>query len=190
MEKIIIAAVSKNGAIGKDNALLWHLREDLKYFKATTLGHPVIMGRRTFESIGRPLPGRLNIVVSRTLKEVDGVVVVPSLPEAYRRAEEYIAKENSQSTDTTLVKVENPPKEENAPQGGRCFVIGGAQLYSEAISSADSLYLTAIKAIAPEADKFFPTIDSGIWLLASSSEPKTDPETGIVFTFDVWTRRK
>ena len=69
MEKCIIAAVAEDGAIGKDNALLWHLPEDLKYFKATTMGCPVIMGRRTFESIGRPLPGRLNIVISKKITE-------------------------------------------------------------------------------------------------------------------------
>ena len=83
MEKCIIAAVAEDGAIGKDNALLWHLPEDLKYFKATTMGCPVIMGRRTFESIGRPLPGRLNIVISKTLcSDDERISVFGDLPSA------------------------------------------------------------------------------------------------------------
>lgn len=161
MEKCIIAAVSENGAIGKDNALLWHLKEDMRYFKATTLGHPVIMGRRTFESIGRPLPGRRNIVVSKTLQPMEGIEIVPSLDEAYNLVDE----------------------------NEKCFIIGGAQLYAEAISGADALYITAVKALAPEADKFFPLIDSKIWNLTSSSEQHTDPATGIKFTFDIWVRQ-
>ena len=184
MEKCIIAAVSKNGAIGKDNALLWHLKEDMRYFKATTLGHPVIMGRRTFESIGRPLPGRRNIVVSKTLQPMEGITIVPSLDEAYRKAEEYLADKGQEGG--------NASAPEGAPNGNtpcdRCFIIGGAQLYAEAISGADALYITAVKALAPEADKFFPLIDSKIWKLTSSSEQHTDPATGIKFTFDIWTR--
>ena len=87
MEKCIIAAVAEDGAIGKDNALLWHLPEDLKYFKATTMGCPVIMGRRTFESIGRPLPGRLNIVISKTLRSDDErISVFGDLPSEIGRA--------------------------------------------------------------------------------------------------------
>ncbi len=188
MEKIIIAAVSKNGAIGKDNALLWHLREDLKYFKTTTLGHPVIMGRRTFESIGKPLPGRCNIVVSRTLPPQEGIDIVPSLEDAYRKAEEHIAEGHNQNDVKSFP--EDGSSEKGCPESDRCFVIGGAQLYAEAISGADRLYITAVKALAPEADKFFPLIDSKIWELSSSSEPRTDPGTGLSFTFDVWTRRK
>ena len=94
MEKAIIAAVADNGAIGKDNALLWHISEDLKYFKKVTSGHPVIMGRKTFASIGRPLPKRLNIIVSRNLAASganpcgegpmpDNVLVAASLEEAF-----------------------------------------------------------------------------------------------------------
>lgn len=165
MEKCIIAAVAEDGAIGRDNGLLWHLNDDLKYFKSVTMGCPVIMGRRTFESIGRPLPGRLNIVVSRTMRpsaDSSFVVVAGSLEEAYR-----------------LVG--------DAP---RCFVIGGAQLYSEAIGTADRLYITRIRAAAPDADRFFPETDPGLWTLESSSEPHTDPATGLSFTFEILSRRR
>ena len=169
MEKCIIAAVAEDGAIGKDNGLLWHLKDDLKYFKTVTMGCPVIMGRRTFESIGRPLPGRRNIVVSGTMSKVAFPVkssgnhfeVAGSLGEAYGLAAD-------------------------AP---RCFVIGGAQLYSEAIGTADRLFLTRIRAAAPDADRFFPPIDAAEWSLESASEPHTDPATGLSFTFEVLSRR-
>ncbi len=166
MEKCIIAAVAEDGAIGKDNALLWHLPEDLKYFKATTLGCPVIMGRRTFESIGRPLPGRCNIVISRTLHSDDGrISIFGNLPDALSFAERAV----------------------ETPQ--RCFIIGGAQLYAEAIGTADRLYITRIHAKAPDADSHFPDIDPAQWHLDSVSPLHTDPETGITFTFDLYSRR-
>ncbi len=162
--KCIIAAVAEDGAIGKDNALLWHLPEDLKYFKEVTMGCPVIMGRRTYESIGRALPGRRNIVVSRTLDVLDEkVTVVRDLNGAFTAAE----------SDCT---------------SGRCFVIGGAQLYSEAIESADRLYITRIHASAPSADRFFPAIDKKVWSLESVSELHTDSNTGITFSFELYLR--
>lgn len=164
MEKCIIAAVAEDGAIGKDNGLLWHLPKDLKYFKATTLGCPVIMGRRTFESIGRPLPGRRNIVVSSTMQSDDErVSVVPDLAEAFGLSEHCGAE--------------------------RCFVIGGVQLYAEAISEVDRLYITRIHATAPNADRHFPVIDPALWTPDSVSPLHTDSETGIAFSFDVYVRR-
>ncbi len=180
MKKCIIAAVAEDGAIGKDNGLLWHLPEDLKYFKKVTMGCPVIMGRRTFESIGRALPGRHNIVVSRTwqaqgdgpvtvARNLDGaqedcpVTVVRNLDGAFRAAE--------RDSDS-----------------GKCFVIGGAQLYAEAISKVDRLYITRIHASAPDADSFFPAIDKTEWSLESASELHTDPETGITYTFEIQQR--
>ena len=165
MEKYIIAAVAENGAIGKDNGLLWHLPEDLKYFKEVTMGCPVIMGRRTYESIGRALPGRRNIVVSRTLQtQEDGpVTVARSLDEAFTLAE----RDGGQD---------------------RCFVIGGAQIYEEAIPMVDRLRITRIHAAVPDADRFFPAIDKSAWSLESASELHTDPKTGITFTFEIWNR--
>lgn len=163
--KCIIAAVAEDGAIGKDNGLLWHLPEDLKYFKEVTMGCPVIMGRRTYESIGRALPGRRNIVVSRTLQtQADGpVTVAGSLNEAFTVAER-----------------------DGGPD--RCFVIGGARLYAEAIPMVDRLFITRIHAAAPDADRFFPAIDETVWSLESASELHTDPKTGVKFTFEIWNR--
>ncbi len=164
MEKCIIAAVAEDGAIGKNNGLLWHLPEDLKYFKEMTMGCPVIMGRRTFESIGRPLPGRLNVVISRTLNmEDERICVFGDLASALNFAEQNDAAQ-------------------------RCFIIGGARLYAESIDIADKLYITRIHAQAPDADSHFPEISPSLWHQDSVSPLHTDPKTGITFTFDVYSR--
>ncbi len=126
----IIAAVAENGAIGKNNQLLWHLPDDLKHFKEITFGHPVIMGQRTFESLGKPLPGRLNIVLS---KDGDyhpaGVTVCDSINKAVSIASRQDRKE--------------------------IFFIGGGMVYEQAIKIADKLYLTIVDGNY-DADTFFP----------------------------------
>lgn len=160
MEKCIIVAIADNNAIGRDNALLWHISEDLKFFKRTTSGCPVIMGRRTFESIGRPLPKRLNIVVSRGYDAPEGVVVVPSLEEAYKAAE-----------------------------SPRCFIIGGGQIYAQALPGADRLIVTHVHTVIEGADTFFPQIDASVWQIAERSEIMTDPETGYDFEFVTYIKR-
>ncbi len=180
MEKVIIVAIADNNAIGRDNALLWHISEDLKFFKRTTSGCPVIMGRRTFESIGRPLPKRINIVVSRGFEAPDGVVVVASLEEAYGVAAEALA--DGPSMDSA----------EAGPTGGfsveelaesRCFVIGGGQIYAQALETADRLIITHVHTVIEDADTFFPVISPEVWTVASRSEAMTDPETGYEFEF-------
>jgi dihydrofolate reductase len=135
---VIIAAVAKNGVIGKDNALPWHLPEDLKHFKALTLGHQVVMGRKTWESLPerfRPLPGRQNIVVTRNAAYVaPGATVVNSLAAA-----------------------------ENAGTSGRdLFVIGGAELYAHALPLADRLELTEIDREV-DGNVCFPAFDRALW---------------------------
>ncbi len=160
MEKVIIVAIADNYAIGRDNALLWHISEDLKFFKRTTSGYPVIMGRRTFESIGRPLPKRTNIVISRGFDAPEGVTVVSSLEEAYAVASE------SCSMDA-----------------GRCFIMGGGQIYAQALEDADRLIITHVHTAIEDADTFFPVIDPSVWKVASRSEMMTDPETGYEFEF-------
>ena len=112
----IIVAVAQNGVIGDKNALLWHISEDMRFFRRTTSGHPVIMGRKTYDSLGRPLPNRTNVVISRTTKEIEGCTVVGSLEEAIALF----------------------PKEEEI------FIIGGAQIYALALEVADRLYLTRV----------------------------------------------
>lgn len=131
----IIVAVAKNGVIGCHNRLIWHISEDLKRFKALTIGHPIIMGRKTFESIGRPLPGRTNIVVSRNTElKIDGVSVVGSIQEAI----------------------------DMLPQEDEIFIIGGGQIYEQALPLTSKIYLTLVDQ-TPDGDTFFPEITQDEW---------------------------
>ncbi|MEO8410218.1 MAG: dihydrofolate reductase [Propionivibrio sp.] len=159
----LIAAVAANRAIGKDNELLWHLPADMAYFRATTRGQAVIMGRKTWDSLPkrfRPLPGRQNIVVSRNaVYAAPGAAVVGSLEAAIATAGE--AK--------------------------NAFVIGGAELYRQALPSADLLYLTEIEQ-SMDGDVFFPPVDRGEWQEISRSAPHTDPSCGLSFSFVVYQR--
>ena len=133
----IIVAVAHRGVIGGNNRLLWHISEDLKRFKAITTGHPVVMGRKTYESLGRPLPNRTNVVVTRRSDfQAPGCVVVSSLEAAVALF---------------------PEKEE-------VFVIGGGEIYRQAMPLADKLYLTCVEADY-EGDVFFPKVDPDEWCL-------------------------
>ena len=171
MEKCLIVAIADNGAIGKNNELLWHISEDLKFFRRTTLGCPVIMGRKTFESIGRPLPKRQNIVVSRRGFEApEGVVVVGSLEEAY---------------DTVISNLSGNLQED---QPSRLFIMGGGQIYAQALPDMDRLIITHVHTVIEDADTFFPSIDPIIWQVAERSELMTDPETGYTFEFVTYLR--
>ena len=163
MEKCIIVAIADNNAIGRNNELLWHISEDLRFFKRTTLGSPVIMGRKTFESIGRALPGRVNIVVSRGFSTGEEVEVVNSLEDAFAVAE-----------DTNLEK---------------CFVIGGGQIYAQALDFADRLVVTHVHTVIEDADTFFPAINPEIWNVVQRSEMFTDEETGYQFEFVEYARK-
>lgn len=177
MEKCIIVAIADNNAIGKDNALLWHISEDLKFFKRTTVGCPVIMGRKTFESIGRPLPKRVNVVVSRGFDAPDGVIVVSSLDEAYDAA--------SHCHSELVSSCHSEPVEESP---SRCFVIGGGQIYAQAIADADKLIVTHVHTVIEEADTFFPTIDPSVWKVEERSEIMHDEESGFDFEFVIYKR--
>ncbi len=163
MERNIIVAIADNNAIGRNNELLWHISEDLRFFKRTTLGSPVIMGRKTFGSIGRALPGRVNIVVSRGFSTGEEVEVVGSLEAAFAVAE-----------DTNLEK---------------CFVIGGGQIYAQALPLADRLVVTHVHTVIEDADTFFPEIDPEVWHVAQRSEMFTDEETGYQFEFVEYEKR-
>ena len=141
MKISLIVAVSRNGAIGLNNQLPWYLPEDLKYFKSVTMGKPLIMGRKTFDSIGRPLPGRANIVLTRDPQWTsDGVEVVQSVEQALVAGE--IACE--------------------AADVDEIMVIGGEQIYRMTIDLADRIYLTQVDADV-EGDAFFPDIDLNDW---------------------------
>ena len=138
----VIVAAAENGVIGCDNALPWHLPEDLRYFKRVTIGKPIVMGRKTFESIGRALPGRSNIVISRNAEFVaEGVQAVVSLDQALALAAEI----------------------EVADGVAEVVVIGGAQIYRAAIPRADRLYITEVHARV-EGDALLPSIDWTQWL--------------------------
>ena len=163
MQKNIIVAISDNNAIGRDNQLLWHISEDLRFFKRQTLGWPIIMGRKTFESIGRALPGRVNIVISRGFNTGEDVDVVGSLEDAFMVAE-----------STNLEK---------------CFVMGGGQIYAQALPLADRLVVTHVHTVIEDADTFFPQIDPSVWAVSSRSELFIDEQTGYSFEFVEYIRR-
>ncbi len=194
MEKCIIAAVADNGAIGKDNDLLWHIAEDMKYFRRTTTGNPVVMGYRTFLSIGRPLPKRENIVIStRSWDDVpEGVMVAGSLEEAYSLAK----KAAKPKVSDAVVDAEVSGKEVITSAGGgretepgRVFIMGGGETYRKALPTADKLYITHVHTVIEDADTFFPTIDHAIWKEESATPVATDPETGYTYEFKIYRRR-
>ncbi|MBC7759898.1 MAG: dihydrofolate reductase [Phormidesmis sp. FL-bin-119] len=156
----LIVAVDENNGIGKDNKLPWHLPADLKHFKALTTGHPIIMGRKTFESIGKALPNRRNIVISRqTDYFAEGISVVSSLDEAFR-----ICQTDDES-----------------------FVIGGAEIFKYALPLANILYLTVIHHEF-NADTFFPEINKENWVEAESTTHEPDETNIYAYTFIKYVR--
>jgi dihydrofolate reductase len=162
----LIAALGENRVIGVDNRMPWHLPADFKYFKATTLGKPIVMGRKTWDSLGRPLPGRLNLVVSRQPGlRLDGAEVFASLEAALGRAQAWATEQGADEV----------------------MLIGGAQLYAQALPDADRLYLTRV-ALSPDGDALFPDVDLAQWRLASSAEHPAENDKP-AFTFEVWQRR-
>lgn len=164
MEKCLIVAIADDHAIGVRGGLPWHLSEDLKYFKRTTAGYPVIMGRTTYFSLPfHPLKGRKNIVLNLGGDPIPEATCVYSFDEAFAEAE--------------------------ADGKEKCFVMGGASVYRAAIDMMDRLYITHVHTTIPEADAFFPEIDPAVWKVKSSSETLKDEETGYEFEFVVYTRR-
>lgn len=158
----IIVAIAENNAIGKNNDLLWHLPGDLKKFKATTTGHTIIMGRKTFESIGKPLPNRRSIIITRNTnyKAPEGVLVTNSLNEAL----------------------------ELCYQEQEIFVIGGGAIYEEALPLADKLYLTKVHAEF-DADTFFPEIDESEWDKTNEEKTPVDAKNPYATTFNLYHRK-
>ncbi|RXU20575.1 diacylglycerol kinase [Pseudomonas syringae] len=161
----LIAALGESRVIGVDNSMPWHLPGDFKYFKATTLGKPIIMGRKTWDSLGRPLPGRLNLVVSRqTDLQLEGAEVFASLDAAVVRAEQWAQE---QGVDEVML-------------------IGGAQLYAQGLPEADRLYLTRV-ALSPDGDAWFPEFDTAQWALVSNIENAAVDDKP-AYNFEVWER--
>jgi len=157
-----IVAVAENGVIGSRGKLPWRLSADLRRFKELTMGHAILMGRNTFESIGRPLPGRRMIVISRQADyRADGADVVCSVDAAYQLAA--------------------------ASGEAECFVIGGADIYRQAMPQAERLYLTRVHA-AVDGDAFFPALDLSQWRLVSSEPHVADAKNQYPFSFELYER--
>ncbi|MFC5271932.1 dihydrofolate reductase [Adhaeribacter terreus] len=152
----LVVAMAENNVIGKNNQLIWHLPADLKHFKNLTSGHPIIMGRKTYESIGKPLPNRTNIVITRQEDyKPEGVLVAHSLSEGLMLA---------QQLDTNI------------------FVIGGAEIYKQAMFLADTIYLTEVHHEF-EGDTFFPEIDTLLWVETEREEHKADEKNPYDYAF-------
>jgi len=160
----LIVAVAENNAIGIHNTLPWYLPEDLKFFKRTTMGKPVIMGRKTFESIGQPLPGRLNIVLSgnKNLPVPEGVLVFTDI-------------------DAAIERLQN----ENAEE---CFIVGGGKVFEATMSYIDRMYITRVYTNITEADAFFPDVDHTHWKLTWEEKHKADDKHKYDYTFQLYER--
>ncbi len=156
----LIAAIGKNNELGKNNKLLWHLPADMKHFRDTTALHAVVMGRKTFESIGKPLPNRRNIVITRDVNyKKGGIEVVNSLAGALDKF---------------------PDQKEEI------FIIGGGELYKQTMEIADKLYITHVNATDSGADTFFPEIIPIVWKEIKREEHKADDKNPFAYTFSIY----
>jgi len=164
MNITLVVAASQNNAIGKDNQLLWHLPKDMRFFKNTTWGLPILMGRKTFESLGsKLLPGRVNIILTQQKKwTAEGAIVVHSIQEAI------------------LVAGQQDYKE--------LMVIGGGQVYQEALPLAQKVWLTRVHTHI-SGDTFFPVLPSADWVLQSSEKVSADEKHIFAFDFECWQRK-
>ncbi|MEO6583682.1 MAG: dihydrofolate reductase [Ferruginibacter sp.] len=160
----LLVAAATNNAIGKNGQLLWHLPKDLKYFKNLTWAMPVIMGRKTYEAVGKPLPGRTNIVISKQRNlNLKDVITVNTLPAAIAEAEATNCKE--------------------------LFIIGGGEIYKQTMNDADKIYMTRVHAVLA-GDAFFPEIDTAFFELVHSTPVAADEKHAFAFTFETWLRKK
>lgn len=176
--------MAKNRVIGRDGKIPWHISDDLKRFKALTMGHPVVMGRKTYESIGRALPGRTNIVLSRNAEfSPPDAVTVPSLKEALDVAKGGGAASEGGEPLASLAS------RSGRPEGREVFVIGGQSLYEQALPVADRIYLTLVD-VKVEGDAFFPEIDEGRWEIASSEKHEKDEKNPIGYSYLIYKKKK
>lgn len=171
----MIVAMSENRVIGADGDLPWHLPADLKYFKATTLGKPIIMGRKTFDSIGRPLPGRKNIVITRNGDwRHDGVEVAATIEGAIALASAVGETDDADHTD-------------EAGEAGEIMITGGAQVYTQAMGLVDRMYITEVAAVV-KGDTYFPEFNTDDWAEVSR-ESHAATENQPAYAFVVYERR-
>ncbi|NJC27295.1 dihydrofolate reductase [Neolewinella antarctica] len=161
---IAIVATDRKGTIGKDGDIPWYLPADLKFFKSVTLGHPVIMGRKTFQSIGRPLPKRTNIVLTRdAFFTATGVVITHGLREAL---------DHSSVLEST-----------------KSFIIGGGELYRQSLDAVSTVYLTVVDAEIADGDAFFPKLDPAQWEEVWSEGHRPHGKNEIAYRFSRWERK-
>jgi len=157
----MIVAMAENRAIGKDNDLLWHLPDDFKHFKSVTMGKPILMGRKTYESIGKPLPGRENIVITRDDSySADGTTLVNSIPEALEASKQY----------------------------DEVMVIGGASFYEQMLPMANRLYITVVYGTF-DADVFFPDFNLDEWDVVEQTEHEADERHAYAFSFITYQKK-
>lgn len=162
----LIAAVAENGVIGANGGIPWKIPSDMAFFKRTTMGKPIIMGRKQFETVGKALPGRTNIVVTRQQGyQPDGVLVMDSLDAAIDHAK-------------TIARADG---------AGEVMVIGGGEIYAQAMPVADKLYISHV-ALAPEGDTFFPPIDPCVWKVVDEPEVPLTGRDGAAFSVRVYAR--
>jgi len=156
--------MSDNNAIGKNNKIPWHLPNDLRHFKKVTLGHHVIMGRKTFDSIGKPLPGRTNVVITRKKDlKIDGCEVV-----------------NSMGAALAIARLDNQDE---------VFIIGGASIYKSILAETEKLYLTRVHTKVIEADTYFPKIEEKMWIETQTQPYLPDEEHNLAYTIQIFERR-
>jgi len=160
----LVVAAAENNAIGKDNQLLWHLPNDMKFFKNITWGLPVIMGRKTFDALGKPLPGRTNIVITRQADwQADKVITTSSLDEAIEKTRGLNFKEAA--------------------------IIGGGEIYKQGIGIANIIYITRVHASFDNADTFFPEVNEADWELVSNEDFEKDEKHAYAYSFQKWMRK-
>ena len=165
MIKSIVVAAYTNNAIGKDNQLLWHLPNDLKFLKNKTWAMPVLMGRKSFESLGnKPLKGRINIVLtSSKFFKKDGIVLVNSLKDAY-----FFARQNDYK---------------------EIMILGGGHVYEQTINESDKIYITRVHHVFEDADAFFPAIDEKKWKLVFNEDHFKDEKHAYDYSFQLWEKK-
>lgn len=181
---IVVAVTSKHRCIGNDGKLLVHISDDLKRFKAITVGHPVIMGRKTFESIGHPLPERVNIVITRNPHfKAEGVIVVNSIGDAVEKASfpSSIPRGEIESSRQRGPESQTPPQSSSLKEEEEIFIIGGGEIYKQALPLVDKLYLTLIESDA-EGDAIFPDWRKD-FTKETHREERFDEKTGLKYTW-------
>ena len=155
-----VVAAATNNAIGKKGQLLWNLPNDLKFFKNTTWGMPVIMGRKTFEALNKPLAGRINIVITRQADwKAEGIITVKGFDEAFKEAE--------------------------ATNCMEWFIIGGGEIYKQSMDLIQRIYMTRVD-VSPDGDTFYPEIDNSVWEMISSQHFEADDKHAYSYSFEIW----